>query len=284
MADQNKKTTNSTSTTTGSDTFAEENRSFDSEVLDTDVVADEDELAGTTSAGMSNSMAMSTPPTYNSGSDFNTTGDVGSNGSVPPADSLKDQAIDKTQQVLAQTKEAAGAALSKVKDQAVEQISTQKDKAAESLTGITSALHQTTQTFRDQNQNVVADYVDSFASQADKFTQYIANKNVDELARDVESFARQNPALFVGGAFLIGMGLARFLKSSNTYDTIPRNEALVPVIPSPVSSPVSSPLSSPFNSDVSIGSDTVRDEFGDKPLSAHNYVPGIGVSNSGENV
>jgi hypothetical protein len=31
---------------------------------------------------------------------------------------------------------------------------------------------------------------------------------------DVHSFARRRPALFIGGAFLVGLGIARFLKST----------------------------------------------------------------------
>lgn len=288
MADQNKKsgtTTPKSGSSTGSsdpfastsgsssDTFTTNNSDFDTEVLDTDAIAEEDALAGTTSVGMSNSMAMSTPPTTGTGSVL-----------PPAAENLKDQAVDKTHQVIAQTKEAAGAALGKVKEEAVSQLSTQKDKAAESLTGITDALHQTTQTFRDKNQNVVADYVDSLAGQVDKFSQYVNNKKVDELAHDVGTFARQNPALFVGSAFLLGLGLARFLKSSGTYDTIPRNEALIPVTPSPMGSPMSSPMSNPVGNIPSFESDKIRDEFGEKPMNAHGYVPGVGVTTNSENV
>jgi len=31
----------------------------------------------------------------------------------------------------------------------------------------------------------------------------------------VHAFARRRPALFIGGAFLVGLGLARFLKASS---------------------------------------------------------------------
>ena len=35
---------------------------------------------------------------------------------------------------------------------------------------------------------------------------------------DLNSFARRRPAVFIGGAFLVGLGLARFLKSSADRD------------------------------------------------------------------
>jgi hypothetical protein len=34
------------------------------------------------------------------------------------------------------------------------------------------------------------------------------------MVRDAERFARRNPAAFIGGAFVLGLALARFLKSS----------------------------------------------------------------------
>jgi hypothetical protein len=264
---------NTTTTFDRSDTYAEENRAFDTEVLDSEVLAEEDELAGTTSVGTSNSMGLTTPPAPLDSSDNNANWN---------SQAIKEQAKEKTQQVLAQTKETAGLALDKAKEQAVSKLSEQKEKASDSLGSITNALHSTTQSFRDENQHFVADYVDSFANQVDRFSHYVSDKSVEELARDVDKFARQNPALFIGGAFLIGIGIARFLKSSNTYDTIPRNEALVPVSPSPVSTPLSSPMSNPV-SNVPLENDKIIDEFGEKPLSAHNYVAGIGINGNGEN-
>lgn len=238
-------------------------------------------------------------------SNFNTSSNGSAlEGAKDQAEGIKDQAKEKAKQAVDTTKQVAGQALGKVKDQAVSQISTQKDRAAESLTGITSALHQTGETFRGANQNMLADYVDSFAGQVDKLTDYVRGRSVEELARDVEGFARHNPALFVGGAFLLGAALARFLKSSSTYDTIPRNQALVPVSPSPVNpyDMPAAPMGAGMHTgnlagrlpgsggqatvnapgagtaDVALESPKVRDEFGDRPVTAHDYVPGIGVS------
>lgn len=39
-------------------------------------------------------------------------------------------------------------------------------------------------------------------------------KEPPELAADVEGFTRRQPALFMGGAFVLGLTTARFLKSS----------------------------------------------------------------------
>jgi hypothetical protein len=42
----------------------------------------------------------------------------------------------------------------------------------------------------------------------------IRQRGVVDMMDDVAVFARRRPALFIGGAFLVGLGIARFLKSS----------------------------------------------------------------------
>ena len=39
-------------------------------------------------------------------------------------------------------------------------------------------------------------------------------KDVQAIVRDVERYAREQPALFLGGAFVLGLLGARFLKST----------------------------------------------------------------------
>ena len=43
----------------------------------------------------------------------------------------------------------------------------------------------------------------------------IRQRGVADMFDDVSRFARRRPAVFIGGAFLIGLGIARFLKSSS---------------------------------------------------------------------
>jgi hypothetical protein len=47
-----------------------------------------------------------------------------------------------------------------------------------------------------------------------RFADEIRQRGVGEMLDDVHAFARRRPALFIGGAFLVGIGIARFLKSS----------------------------------------------------------------------
>jgi hypothetical protein len=103
----------------------------------------------------------------------------------------------------------------KVREQATAQLSSQKDKATEGLGSVAQAVRQTTQHLRDNQHETVAQYAEQAAEQIERFSQGLKNKDVGELMSDAQRLARRQPALFVGGAFAIGLLGARFLKSSS---------------------------------------------------------------------
>jgi hypothetical protein len=185
---------------------------------------------------------------------------------------LKDQAVDKGQKVLAQTmaqtKASAGQAIERAKDQVKSQIASRKDQAADSLSGAVRALEATGQQLRGESQVLAADYADSLTGQVRRASDYLSGRSVDDIARDVEDFARKNPSLFIGGAFVLGIALARFLRSSEMSAPLAAfatgRNALVPVTPPALPN----------------GPQEAFDAFGGRPLTAHNYVPGIGVTSS----
>jgi hypothetical protein len=111
-------------------------------------------------------------------------------------------------------KEQAGQMAERAGDMATSQASTQKDRAAEQLSGIASAFGEVGQKLRESDQGTVANYADMAADQIRHFSDQIQQKDVRELMSDVEHFARRQPAVFLGGAFALGLLGARFLKSS----------------------------------------------------------------------
>jgi hypothetical protein len=91
----------------------------------------------------------------------------------------------------------------------------QKAKAAEGLGSVARALRQSSDELREQNQGgAVPEYISSAASQVERLSGYLQSTNTKEMVNGVERFARQQPALFIGGVFLLGLLGARFLKSS----------------------------------------------------------------------
>jgi hypothetical protein len=117
-----------------------------------------------------------------------------------------------------------GGIVDRVRERAAAQLSSQKDKATDGLGTVASAVRQTTQSLRDQQHETVAHYVEQAADQIERLSERLKNKDVRELLDDVQQLARRQPALFIGGAFALGLMGARFLKSSadrssgNRYD------------------------------------------------------------------
>ncbi|MGZ9033191.1 MAG: hypothetical protein ACXW25_02090 [Rhodospirillales bacterium] len=90
----------------------------------------------------------------------------------------------------------------------------QKDAASSYLNDISTAIHDLTSTLDKQGHGTIAHYTRSAADELQRMGQAIGNRDFNDLAREVTEFAQRRPALFFGGAFAIGFGLARFLASS----------------------------------------------------------------------
>ena len=110
-----------------------------------------------------------------------------------------------------------GGIVDRVKESATAQLSSQKERATDSLGTVANAVRQTTQSLREQQHDTVAQYIEQAADQIERFSERLKNKDVSELLNDAQQLARRQPALFIGGAFAIGLAGARFLKSSSPH-------------------------------------------------------------------
>jgi hypothetical protein len=52
--------------------------------------------------------------------------------------------------------------------------------------------------------------------------QYVSSTSAQSLIRDTEQLARRQPALFFGGAFLLGLAAGRFIKASSPQSSFER--------------------------------------------------------------
>lgn len=112
-----------------------------------------------------------------------------------------------------------GGIVAQVKERATAQLSTQKDRATDGLGSIAQAVRQTTGKLREDQQDMVAQYVEKAADQIERLSNSLREKDVNELLQDAQRVARQQPALFIGGSFAVGLLAARFLKSSSDART-----------------------------------------------------------------
>ncbi len=235
----------------------------DTMALDADIIGDEDDL---TFGGAPAEEALPT-------------------GVSAVAEQVKDTAAqalgqvkDTASQALEQGQQVAGQAIDKAKDGVKSQLSNQKEKAVSTLGNFTDALMHTGEQLRQSGQGVFGGYAETLADRVDNVAGYLRENDIDELTAQVEDFARKQPALFIGGAFIAGIALARFLKSSKS-STGASGASYNSTLPTPASAgALTTTTGTGYNSS------SRQDQFSDEalpdnsPLTAHGYVPGIGVS------
>jgi hypothetical protein len=106
-----------------------------------------------------------------------------------------------------QAKETAG----RIADQ---ELSKKKASATGLLEQVAGALQMTGEHLRDSQQERIARFAQQASDQVRQFSESIRGAQPRDVVRRVEDLARSEPALFLGGAFLLGLLGARFLKSS----------------------------------------------------------------------
>jgi len=121
--------------------------------------------------------------------------------------SMVDEAKDKVQ-------ELANQAQDKASQQMQAGVSKGKSRAADTLGAVAQSLMYSSQQLREQDRSSVGGFVEKAANRVDQWAGYMQNADTQEMAERVENFARREPALFLGGAFVLGLLGARFLKSS----------------------------------------------------------------------
>ncbi len=141
-----------------------------------------------------NSSFSSNPPSSSGG---------GSTGSSTPSEMID------------QAKQTAGTVVGQAKETVSSRLKDQFSQTAEGLHHAAEELHHAADELEKRDTNVpIAEYVDRAATQMDRASQYLRNKDLDMLVSDVERFAREKPAIFLGSMFGIGLLAARFLKST----------------------------------------------------------------------
>lgn len=111
-------------------------------------------------------------------------------------------------------KQLAGEVAGAAKKTAGSQVTRGKDMAADGLGSVASALRHAEEKLLSEEQHGAGEYVSHAAYRVEQASTYLRTRTLGQVVGDVEGFARRDPALFLGGAFLLGLLGGRFLKSS----------------------------------------------------------------------
>jgi len=151
------------------------------------------------------------------------------------ASSRKNQTENDIGNGLDAASESAGSALDNMKEAGTNLIDDAKtalaDKAsttvdekkamfAGGLTSVADSMRKLSGSLNEGEPTTLTDYsaryADAAAGKIENVARYFETADMSKISRDVESYARRNPAIFIGTAFGLGLLAARFLKSSGS--------------------------------------------------------------------
>ncbi|HJS24023.1 MAG TPA: hypothetical protein VJ751_06690 [Pyrinomonadaceae bacterium] len=136
----------------------------------------------------------------------------------PGGETTNQETGGQNQDLLQQAKNATGEIINQVQQRAGSQIDRQKETAANELSQVVNAVRQFGQNLSGEANGPIAryaaEYGDKAADSLERLTNYIREQDAKRLLNDVQNFGRRQPALLLGGAFLLGFAGARLIKSS----------------------------------------------------------------------
>lgn len=122
------------------------------------------------------------------------------------------------QDLLQQAKQTTSEVVNQVQQRAGDQINRQKETAASELSTVVNAVRRFGETLNNEGKGPIArfaaQYGDKAANGLDRFATYLRDQDPKRVLDDVQKFGRRQPALLIGGAFLLGFAGARLIKSS----------------------------------------------------------------------
>jgi hypothetical protein len=136
----------------------------------------------------------------------------------PPQSSTSttEQAKERLGEGAQQIQEKASEAKARTRERVREQIDTRSTETGEQMTSTASALRQTAQRLRSEEQGTQAKILEQIADRTERFGRYLTETDGDRLLRDVERIARQRPWLVTGASTVLGFLAARFTKASSS--------------------------------------------------------------------
>src|SRR5918998_1308418 len=152
---------------------------------------------------------MTMPNTQSPGSRSETSGqqslsrEEGGSSAREQIRDVKNQVVDQAKSTFQQARDRASSSLGESKGQFADQFTTMAE-----------ALRRTTEHLRTEDQQRIAGLTDTVARQVEQVSDYLRNKDAQAMRQDLENLARRQPALMIGGALILGLIGARFLKSS----------------------------------------------------------------------
>jgi hypothetical protein len=140
-----------------------------------------------------------------------------------PSGQAPNDLMDAARQTGEQLKDSAQQTADNLKQTGQDFMTEQKAKAANELSTLSAAVRSAAEKLRDGQDDRAARYAEMAAERLEGVARYLGDQDLRSLVREVERAARRRPELFLGGMFLVGLGVSRFLKASHPEEKSPRS-------------------------------------------------------------
>ena len=177
-------------------------------------------------------------------------------------------------------RETAVENVEKAGERARERIGDARHRVVDRIRRMSSALRSTSERL-EQEDEVAARYAAKASDGIERVANYLSSADVGGLLREAEGFARKQPAVFYGGAFVVGLAAGRFFRSSGSRGGELRFDEEAPSFEEPGEArtdPMGSPMVAPGRRSEAGWAERAREAFNvdEPPSSGSSYarVPG----------
>ena len=136
------------------------------------------------------------------------------NRAADAAGAVRESASGAAEQVKQRASEMTRAITGGIAEEAGRLFDEQKGKAASKVARYGKVIHQSAHALRAVKADGLAEYVDSAAEKVEGINEYLEERNLAQVLEDVGEVARRHPGMMLGGMFVAGFAMARFLKAS----------------------------------------------------------------------
>jgi hypothetical protein len=124
-----------------------------------------------------------------------------------------ERAKQAAEEIKTAAKDAAASTASALRNRLSGELDYRKYRSRQRLNRVADALRSAGANVNETDDSV-ARYIGRLADGVERTATYLDEKDVSEILHDAREMARRRPELFVGGLFVAGLMLGRFLRSS----------------------------------------------------------------------
>jgi len=130
-------------------------------------------------------------------------------------DHAREEAARQGGAALDSLKEGARSLGEEARDRASGYVEGGKQAVTDSLEAFAQAIRRASDELSERDQTTAAQLIRTGASTLERVTRSIEGTNLEDMIRQVRTFARNNPTAFIGATMLAGFALARFARASS---------------------------------------------------------------------